>query len=226
VRAEVRKDAPKPPSPIRECKGTGGGGDMTAAGPFQVGGREQGSKRGVRDTAPPRPPASGPSFAAVVASAGEPRSPPCAVIAGGASGGGVGKVGATADGGVLRVSPSSSPPPPRPEPKRKKGGPPPLKAAACKAKPPSPVQAATSGANNYQGMRTLGSSIPAKDPRVGGRDVTVDKFISAVSLLVECAAGVLTLGYPARAAAAASPPSVPSPDVLDRRGACRPRHRV
>jgi len=46
---------------------------------------------------------------------------------------------------------------------------------------------------------------------VGGRDVTAD-IISAVSLLAECAAGVLSLGYPA-ARAAASPPSVRSPNV-------------
>jgi len=46
---------------------------------------------------------------------------------------------------------------------------------------------------------------------VGGRDVTVD-IISAVYLLTECAAGVLSLEYPA-ARAAASPPSVRSPNV-------------
>jgi len=104
-------------------------------------------------------------------------------------------VRAPADGGVLRGSRSSSPPPPRPEPKRKKGGPPPLVAAA----------------NRIKGMRTPGSSIPAKDLRVGGRDVTAD-IISAVSLLAQCAAGVLALGYPA-APVAASPPSVTSPNV-------------
>jgi len=32
---------------------------------------------------------------------------------------------------------------------------------------------------------------------VGDRDVTADRIISAVSLLAECAAGVLSLGYPA-----------------------------
>jgi len=74
------------------------------------------------------------------------------------------------------------------------------------------VPAATSGAKRVQGMRTPGSSIPAKDLWVGGRDVTADKFISAVSLLVECAAGVLSLGDPARGVAA-SPSSVPSPNV-------------
>jgi len=61
-------------------------------------------------------------------------------------------------------------------------------------------------------MRILGSSIPVEDPRVSDRDVTADKFLKAVSLLAECAAGVILLGHPARGAAA-SPSSVSSPDV-------------
>jgi len=166
---------------------------MTVAGPPQVGGREQRSNRGVRAVAPPRSAASGPSFAAVVASAGQVRSPPSAVTAGDARGGVRDKVRAPADGGVLRGSLSSSPPPSRPEPKRKKGGPPPFAAA-----------------NSIRGMRTPGSSIPAKDPRVGGRDVTVD-IISAVSLLAQCAAGVLALGHPA--APVVAPPPSASPNV-------------
>jgi len=117
------------------------------------------------------------------------------VTAGDARGGVRNKVRVPADGGVSRGSLSGSPPPPRPEPKRKKGGPPPFAAAA----------------NSLRGMRTPGSSIPAKDPRVGGRDVTAD-IISAVSLLAQCAAGVLALGYPA-APVAAPPPSVTSPNV-------------
>jgi len=60
---------------------------MIASGPLKVGSREQWIKRGVRATAPPRSAASGPSFAAVAASAGETRSPPCAVVAGGTCGG-------------------------------------------------------------------------------------------------------------------------------------------
>jgi len=199
------------PSPNSEGKGTGGG-DMAAAGPLKVGGSDQGNKRGVRATAPPRPPASRPSFAAVATSAGESRPPPSgAATAGGACVRGIGKVRAPADGGVMRVGLSNSPPPHRPEPKRKKGGLPPPSDAAARTRPPSPAWAATRGAK-IEGMRIPGSSIPAKDLRVGGRDVTADKFISAVSLLIECAAGVFALGDPARGVAA-SPPSVRYPNV-------------
>jgi len=194
-RSGARTSAPASPS-TNSSRGTGGG-DMAAAGPPQVGVRkQQRSDRGVRATAPPRPAAGGPSFAAVAASAGRTRPPPCAVAAGGARGGGEDKVRAPADGGVSRGSLSGSPPPPRPEPKRKKGGPPPFDAAAKVVK----------------GMRTQGSSIPAKDPWVGGRDVMAD-ILSAVSLLAKCAAGVMSLEYPA-APVAASPPSViKSPNV-------------
>jgi len=166
---------------------------MTAASPLQVGGRARGSWRGVRATAPPRPSTGGPSFAAVAASTGQARPPPCAATAGGARGGGDGKKRAPADGGVSRVSLSDSPPPPRPEPKRKKGGPPPSNAAA----------------GEDEGMRTPGSSVPAKDRGVGSRDV---KVLSAVSLMMRCMAEVLALGDPAMSAAA-SPPSVLSPNV-------------
>jgi len=180
---------------------------MTATGPHKGGGRvQQGIRRGEGAMAPPRSSTSGLSFAAAVASAGEPRpSPPGAATAGGARGGGVGKGRAPVSGGVLRVSPSSSPLPPRPEPKRKKGGLPPSNAATSKAGPPS-------GASKKCGMWTPVSSIPVKDPWVGGRDVTVDKFLSAVSLLAECGSGVVVLGYPTRGVAA-SPPMNPSPDV-------------
>jgi len=217
-RSDAQNSASVSPSSNSEGKGTGGG-DMAAAGPLKDGGREQENKRGEGAKAPPRSPASGPSFAAVAASAGEPRPPPSGVAtAGGARGGGIGKVRAPVDGGVMRMSLSSSPPPPRPEPKRKKGGPPVSDAAARKEEPPvsvrpAPLRAAISGATMEEGMRKLGSSIPVKDPRVGDRDVTADKFLTAVSLLAECAAGMLLLGYPARGAAA-SPPSVSSPDVL------------
>jgi len=174
-RSGARTSAPASPS-TNSSRGTGGG-DMAAAGPPQVGVRkQQRSDRGVRATAPPRPAAGGPSFAAVAASAGRTRPPPCAVAAGGARGGGEDKVRAPADGGVSRGSLSGSPPPPRPEPKRKKGGPPPFDAAAKVVK----------------GMRTQGSSIPAKDPWVDGRDVMAD-ILSAVSLLAKCAAGVMSL---------------------------------
>jgi len=183
-----------PVSPSTNSAMQTGGGDMAAAGQLQVGGREQRNNRGVRATAPPRPAASGPSFAAVAASAGRFRPPTSSAAAGGVRGG-EDRVGAPADGGVLRGSLSSSPPPPRPEPKRKKGGPPPFVAAA----------------NGNKGMRKPGSSIATKDPWVGGRDVTAD-IISAVSLLAQCAAGVLALGYPA-APVEASPPSVTSPNV-------------
>jgi len=88
--------APASPSP-NSAKRTGGG-DMTAVGLLKVGGREQRSKRGVRAMAPPRSAASGPSFAAVVASAGESRPSPCAVVAGGACGGGLDKVRARPTG--------------------------------------------------------------------------------------------------------------------------------
>jgi len=128
---------------------------MTAAGPPQAEGREQRSNRGVRAAAPPRPAASGPSFVAVAASAGRIRPSTCSAAAGDVRGGGKDKVRAPANGGVSRGSLSSSPPPSRPEPKRKKGGPPSFVAAAKKT----------------EGMRTQGSSIPAKDPRVSGRDV-------------------------------------------------------
>jgi len=210
--------APASPSSDSAVKGAGGG-DMTAAGPPKDRGREQRNKRGEGAKAPPRSPVSGLSFAAVAASAGESRPPPLgAMTAGGARGGGIGKVRAPVDGGVLRVSPSSSPPPPRPEPKRKKGGPPPLDAAARKMEPPvlvrpALVRAARPGAIRVEGMRKLGSSIPVKDLKVGDRDVTADKFLTAISLLAECAAGVLLLCHSARGAAA-SPPSVSSPDVL------------
>jgi len=148
-RSDARMSASASPS-TNSLKRTAGGG-MTAAGPLKVGGRVQRIKRGVRATAPPRPAISGLSFAAVAASAGESRSPPSAVVAGGACGGGMEKVRAPSDGGVSRVSLSSSPPPPRPEPKRKKVGPPPSNAAARKE----------------IGMRTPGSSILAKDRMVG-----------------------------------------------------------
>jgi len=218
--------APASPSSDSAVNGIGGG-DMTAAGPPKDGGREQGNKRDEGAKAPPRSPVSGLSFAAVAASAGESRPPPLgAVTVGGARGGGIGKVRAPVDGGALRVSPSSSPPPPRPEPKRKKGGPPPLKAAACREKPPSPVQAATSGAGKVTGMRTLGSSIPAKDPWVGGRDVTADKFLSAVSLLAEWGRGG-GLGLPGPRCRGLAPVRlVPRRTWVDGRGAGRPRHKT
>jgi len=94
------------------------------------------------------------------------------------------------------VSLSNSPPSPRPERKRKKGGPPTSHAAV----------------GEDEGMRTPGSSIPAKDRGVGGRDVTADKVLSAVSLMMKCMAGVLALGDSAMSAAASSP-SVLSPNV-------------
>jgi len=216
-RSGTQNSAPTLPSSNSEVKRTGGGG-MTAAVPPKDGGRDQGNIRGEGAEAPPRYPASGPSFTAVVAPAGEPRPLPLgAATDGGARGGGDGKRRAPVDGGVLRVSPSSSPPPPRPEPKRKKDGPPPSNAAARKVEPSAParpalVRAAGPGAVRYEGMRKLDFSIPVKDLWVGDRDVTADKFLAAVSLLAECAAGVLFLGHPARDAAS-SPPSVASPDA-------------
>jgi len=111
-------------------------------------------------------------------------------------GGGEDRARAPADGGVSRGSLTSSPPPLRPEPKRKKGGPPPFAAAAKKV----------------EGMRTQGSSIPAKDPRIGGRDVMADIF-SAISLIAKCAAGVMSLEYPAAHVAASPPPVATSPNV-------------
>jgi len=214
-KSRAQCSAPASPSSDSVTKRTGGG-DTSAAGPSKDGGCGQGNTRGDGAKAPPRPPACGPSFAAVVASAGESRpSPLGAATAGGACGRGDGKVRAPVDGGVMRVSPSSSPPPPRPEPKQKKGGPPPS-AAVRMAEPsvpagPARVRAAGPGAFRDEGMRRLVSSIPVKNLRVGDRDVTVNKFLSAVSLLAECAAGVLLLGHPARGAAA-SPPSIPSPE--------------
>jgi len=202
----ARTSAPASPS-TNSSRGTGGG-DMAAAGPPQVGGREQRSKRGVRAAAPPRPAAGGPSFAAVAASAGRIRPSTCSAAASGARGGGEDKGRAPADGGVLRGSLSSSPPPPRPEPKRKKGGPPPFAAAA----------------NMVKGMRIQGSSIPAKDLRVGGRDVTAE-IISAVSLLAKCGRGVVP-GIPGRARRSLAPVSpVPERTRVDGRGAGRLRRQ-
>jgi len=72
-------------------------------------------------------------------------------------------------------------------------------------------------------MRILGSSMPAEErssntPDIG-RDVTAEKFLSAVFLLADCGTiGVIILGYPARSAA--TPPlSVPSPNVSGSRDA-------
>jgi len=68
-------------------------------------------------------------------------------------------------------------------------------------------------------MRKPGSSIPAKDRTVGGRDVTADKIIS---LLAECAAGVLlpgVPGLPGRARRSLAPVSpVPKRIWVDGRG--------
>jgi len=73
-----------------------------------------------------------------------------------------------------------------------------------------------------KGMRILGSSIPAEDrssntPDIG-RDVTFEKFLSAVFLLTDCGTGVIIQGYPARSAATPSL-SVPSPNVPESRDA-------
>jgi len=96
-KSDAQKSVPASLSSNSEAIRTGGG-DMAAAGPLKDGGREQGKKQAVRAKAPPLSPASGPSFTAVTASAGESRSPPRAVVAGGAGGGGVGQVRAPADG--------------------------------------------------------------------------------------------------------------------------------
>jgi len=87
-RSDTQKNASASSDYFSEYKGAGGEG-MIAAGPLKCRGREQRSKWGVQAMASPHSARRGPYFAAVAASAGISRSPPCAATAGGIHGRGV-----------------------------------------------------------------------------------------------------------------------------------------